>query len=412
MLDWLEEKWKILNPESTRDGSGGFTRLGFSKEEQLSINSFIHVAKDLGLTIKYDEIGNVSAIWVGIHENLPHIVIGSHLDTVKNGGGYDGVAGILAGLGVVKKLKSLNYRPYRSVEIICFISEESSRFGISTIGSKAIAGKLNMKKIKDLSDFNGITIQEALDYQKVRLTEIWKTERKKSDIHSFVELHIEQGTVLEDSNYSIGIVTGISGSFRYKIHIKGRANHSGATPMNNRRDALAKSGIIINFIERLGKNKAKNDQFVATVTTADVFPNVMNVIPDSVTLGVDIRSIDDNLKIESAKEIKEFCKKVKNNDDVEIEIENISSEKAVFLDEKVKLNLTKATKMSNQNSMNIVSGAGHDTMNMASKWPSGMIFIPCQNGVSHHPKEFAEISDIYNGIKVLINYIKVNDERM
>lgn len=412
MLQWLDEKLQLLNPQVTKDENGGYTRLGFSNEEQLAINAFIDIAQELNMTINKDSVGNVIAIWHGTNPKLPHIALGSHVDTVKNGGGYDGVAGVLAGLGAIKQLKSLEYKPKHSIEVICFVTEESSRFGVSTIGSKAMTGQLDINNIKGLSDKNGITVEKALSTQGINLTEIGNAERKQNELHSFVELHIEQGIILEDANCNIGVVTGVASPLRYKVEITGEASHTGTTPMDKRKDALAAAGRIITFIEELGKSEAEKDHFVATVTTAEVTPNVMNVIPESVTLGIDIRSTNNQLKQESEIKIKDYCHSLSDSSGVQTNLVEISNERAVLMDQKVMSDLKEASKASNKSYMEITSGAGHDAMNMALKWPSGMIFIPCKNGVSHHPNEFAKTADILHGADVLANYIKLIDERM
>jgi hydantoinase/carbamoylase family amidase len=409
---WLEEKFKLLNPKETKDKNGGYTRLGYSKEEQLAINAFITIAKELNLNIYKDEIGNVIATWPGKIPKLPNLSFGSHLDTVKNGGAYDGVAGVLAGLGVIKLLKSLDYKPTRSIEIICFISEESSRFGVSTIGSKAMTGMLGIDNLKDLTDENSVKLEEAMKSQGIIIEEIMNAKRNEMDLHSFIELHIEQGEILQNSKKNIGIVTGIASPLRYKVYLNGEASHTGTTPMDKRKDALATAGKLITFIEELGKKSAKKDHFVATVTTVDVSPNVMNVIPETVLLGLDIRSTNDELKKESEKLLIDYCNRLSASNGVEIKLVEIANEQAVILDQNVIRDLKEAAKISNLSFTEIASGAGHDAMNMAAKWPTGMIFIPCKDGKSHHPHEYAEISDIFNGIQVLSNYVKRIDEKV
>ncbi|WP_180994438.1 M20 family metallo-hydrolase [Bacillus sp. Marseille-P3661] len=412
MLHWLDEKLQMLNPQTTRDENGGYTRLGFSEEEQLAMKAFIEIANELNLVIRKDEIGNLIAQWPGSNPTLPHIATGSHLDTVKNGGAYDGAAGVLAGLGVIKQLQSLKYTPSHTIEVICFISEESSRFGVPTIGSKAMTGQLEIDKIKHLTDPDGTTIQDAMEHIGVNLSEISRAERKGSELHSFVELHIEQGIVLENADCNVGIVSGISSPLRYKVQINGVASHSGSTLMEYRKDAMAIAGRIITFIEELGKSESQKDHFVSTVTTADVSPNVMNVIPGSVTLGIDIRSTNDQLKQQSQTKFENYCKSLSASTGVDIKLIEIANEPAVLMNEQVMNDLMEVAGISNKSHMKIMSGAGHDAMNMAAKWKSGMLFIPCKDGISHHPNEYAKTSDILNGIDVLTNYIKLIDQRM
>lgn len=411
VLQWLDEKLNMLNPPITREINGGYTRLGFSEEEQLAMKAFIEIANELHLTIRKDGIGNLIAFWPGSNPLLPHIAMGSHLDTVKNGGAYDGVSGVLAGLGVIKKLQSLKYMPSHTIEVICFISEESSRFGVPTIGSKAMTGQLEIDTIKHLTDHNGMTLQDAMELNGVNLSEIISVEREDYELHSFVELHIEQGIVLENAGCNVGIVSGIASPLRYKAHINGVASHSGSTLMEHRKDAMAIAGRIITFIEELGKNESQKDHFVSTVTTAEVFPNVMNVIPGVVTIGIDIRSTNDQLKKQSQRKFEDYCSFLSDSTGMEVKLIEITNEPAVLMDQQVMNDLTEAARISNKSYMEIISGAGHDAMNMATNWKTGMLFIPCKGGISHHPDEYAKTSDILNGIDVLINYIKLIDQR-
>lgn len=408
MLTWLNDTLLLLNNNSSKKNIGGYTRLGFSSEEDLSIQAFITIAKQLHLKIEIDAIGNVFAKWQGSNIDLPSIAFGSHLDTVINGGAYDGVAGVLAGLGVIKQLQNMNYQPLHSIEIICFRAEESSRFGVSTTGSKAMTNLLKIDKIKDLKDTNGITVKEALERLHFNLTNIKSMNWKDRNFHSFVELHTEQGLILNLSDKEIGIVKAIASPLRLKIIIHGDANHTGTTPMNNRSDALATTAKIITFIEKKGYFFSKREHFVATASTINNYPNAMNVIPKTVELGVDIRSINKQLLNDFYQQLHNYCRMVSSQKNTQIKCIELANETPVLMNESVIERLKQACHKSNKSYCEMISGAGHDAMNMAQRWPSAMVFIPC-NGVSHNPNEFTEIKNIANGIDVLTNYIKLID---
>ncbi|MGM8212836.1 M20 family metallo-hydrolase [Virgibacillus sp. W0430] len=406
MLTWLNNTLRLLNPDCTKQSSGGYTRLAFTKEEQAAMHAFISIAKSLDLDVRTDAIGNVIATYQGAKPELPPIAFGSHLDTVKNGGAYDGTAGVLAGLGVIKQLRDIGFQPDHSLEIICFIAEESARFGIATIGSKAMAGLLPIGELDHLVDEQNVSLYEALRLHGLNISDIKKMDWQEKELHSFVELHIEQGPLLESANKQIGIATGIASPLRYQLQLKGEAGHTGTTPMKKRKDALVAAARWISFIEELGADLATKDHFVATVSTAHVAPNNMNVIPESVTLGVDIRSTNEQLLEESEKLLHAFCDTVVETTGVETNLLQLAKEYPVFMDLEVTDQLIKAAEHSGKTYQYIVSGAGHDVMNMAQRWPSGLLFIPC-NGVSHNPDEYTDTVNILNGIEVLVDYVKL-----
>lgn len=406
MLNWLKDTHQLLNPTCTKDRGGGYTRLAFSMEEQAAMQAFINVARTLQLTISKDAIGNVIAQYEGLKPELPPIAFGSHLDTVKNGGAFDGVAGVLAGLGVVKYLQDTGYHPDRSIEVICFIAEESARFGVSTIGSKATAGLLSIDELQELADDQKVTLFEALQSLDLHPQNVKAMDWKQKELHSFIELHIEQGPILKEENKQLGIVTGISSPLRYQLSLHGEANHTGTTLMGRRKDALAAAARCITFIEAMGMNMAEKDHFVATVSIANVLPNNMNVIPETVTLGIDIRSTNEQLLYESAELLEAYCSTLANSTGVTTNLLQLSKEEPVFMDFGITEQLAKAAGKTNKSYQFMASGAGHDVMNMAKRWPSGLLFIPC-NGISHNPKEYTEMTNILNGIEVLVNYIQL-----
>lgn len=410
MKTWLEHNLLKLNLTDTMDQPDGFTRLSFSPEEWEARDAFIQIAKEMDLTIHEDEAGNVIARWIPGNptEEKPAIALGSHVDTVTNGGGYDGVAGVLCGLGTVYQLKKEGFIPDRPIEVICFASEESARFGVSTIGSKAMSGMLDTEALAEVPDKDGVTIKQAMEERGLNYDESPKAERDAGDLSSFVELHIEQGTRIEKARGEVGAVTAIACPIRLNIDIFGKAGHTGTTPMADRQDALVSAAELISFIynRALAFNEENDTPLVATASTISNEPNVMNVIPGKVTVGVDIRSVSDELKEKMAEEIRKKTAEIEETFRATINIQTLVNNPSIFLDESVHKDLTRAAEQAGLNNFTLESGAGHDVMNMARKWPSGLVFIPCKDGLSHHPEEHASLDDLEKGVKLLAAYIK------
>ncbi|WP_188206825.1 M20 family metallo-hydrolase [Alkalibacillus aidingensis] len=407
MQNWIEEQLHVLNLVDSMEQEQGFTRLGYSAREGEAINQFERIAEELGLTVRCDSAGNVMASWTGSDPDLPVVATGSHLDTVHQGGGYDGVAGVLCSLAAVKQLKEEGFQPKHTIEVINFRSEESARFGISTIGSKAMSGQLD-PTIGSVCDGEGISIEQAVNECGFNWERFQHAERGEDELKSFVELHIEQGTHIEESGAHYGVVNAIACPIRLKVVVKGKAGHTGTTPMNKRQDAFVAIAPLVNFANETAKklNEENSEAVVATVSTVDLAPNSMNVIPGEVELGIDIRSVRDDLKETVASEIYHKCKEIEGESHVTIEVETLVNNASVLLDEQMQTSLKAISDEVGMKSIVMSSGAGHDVMNMQSKWPSGLIFIPCEDGLSHHPEEFSSLEDLLNGTKVLANYLK------
>jgi hydantoinase/carbamoylase family amidase len=418
MLNWLDDYLKKLNLVETMDQENGFNRLGYSAEEWQAMDVFCSVAEHLGLTVRRDEAGNCIARWdipgdktdrgESNAEVTPAVAVGSHLDTVNGGGGYDGVAGILTALGAIKELKEEGFVPKYPLEVICFASEESSRFGISTIGSKAMSGTLPVKDLGDVQDEQGCSIQQAVEERGLTWANMTKAERSVGDIKSFIELHIEQGVRIEEAGAHFGVVTAIACPIRLKITVQGKMSHTGTTPMDKRQDALVAIAPLVSFISEEAETLSKKNEFpiVATASTVSLKPNSMTIIPSWLELGIDIRSVDDTLKERMVTLIRQKCAQLEEKFHVKIDIDTLVDNPSVALDQNVMLRLKDIGQSLDYKSIVMESGAGHDVMNMAKKWPSGLIFIPCRDGLSHHPQEFASLEDILMGVKIIAAYIR------
>lgn len=397
-----KERYQILFNKINQYNSGeiGITRVAYTNEEQACTQAFMRMCKDEGLDIRMDECGNVIARREGKNKNLPPVLMGSHLDTVYQAGKYDGVVGVTAALEVIKRLNEKGIETDHPIEVISFACEESSRFGVSTLGSKAMAGMFDKEKVRHLQDKNGITLEDALALCALEIDSVEDASREGEEIKAFFELHIEQGPVLEKENKKIGIVTGIAAPVRFNIKIKGTPSHSGTTPMNMRSDALLGASEIALELEK----KAIEEQEYGTVATVGVLTlqaGAMNVVPGDVEIKVDIRATSVESRQRVLDHLYQTIELVRSKRQLTIISQEIISEEPVLLSNEI-INMTEEIcKNKNLPYKLMTSGAGHDAMNMVKLCPTGLIFIPSVNGLSHHPEEFTELDDIITGIDVL-----------
>lgn len=382
---------------------GGITRLAFSKAEKAARKHLLELASKLGLSHKEDGFGNIFLTLKGEDSTLPSIATGSHLDSVPNGGCYDGALGVMCGLEAIGSIKESGKKPLRDLTLIVFSAEESSRFKMATMGSKLIAGKLDEKRLKELKDEDGISAYEAA---KEFGCDVFKLDRIKlanNTFGAYIELHIEQGPVLERLCIPVGLVSGIAAPVRFELTIEGRADHSGATPMNMRKDALLMASRIIIALENIAKQR-KNT--VATVGYVKAKPGVLNVIAGSVTMGVDIRDISkeelESVDKEAREMIDELCKK----EGFGYSIRELVKDTPVKLsDNIIELAKNEAKKLDIK-THKMPSGAGHDAMNMVGIAKDvGMLFIPCKDGISHNTKEQINYDDAATASNLLAHML-------
>jgi len=378
---------------------GGVTRLALSEEDLNGRNYLISKMKEAGLSVKIDAVGNTIGRREG-KKDLAPVLIGSHLDTVPEGGNYDGIAGVITALEAIRILNDKGIETLRPIEVINFTAEESSRFLTATMGSKCMKGALTLEKIKSMKDKNGISFYEALSTAGFEPDKLDSVKKNPGDYHAFIELHIEQGPVLEVEKKPIGVVTAIAAPTRMKINIKGKADHSGNTPMNMRKDALTGASEIILALERITSNEA-GENTVGTVGDVLVTPGAMNVIPGEVTLLVDIRDIDLNDKNKSFESFLSVINEVACKRNLMIEHELLVDDTPVQLSSKIINIIQKETESLGYPYKVMHSGAGHDAMNMVPITDVGMIFVPSIDGVSHNINEFTEMEDIRKGADVL-----------
>ena len=389
---------------------GGLTRLAFSKEDLEAREFLINLIEKNGFKLKIDNVGNIYAIYDdGCEADAKPVCVGSHIDSVPNGGFYDGTLGVMAGLEALSSIKEAGIKLKRPLWLINFSCEESSRFKTATIGSKIISGKLGEQRLHELKDEDGISLCEAMSFfNDTATTEIY-TEADTLSLHAYLELHIEQGPVLERSGISVGVVSGIAAPIRFEITIRGKADHSGATPMNMRSDALLAASHIIIAANKFAKSKKTA---VATVGYVHAKPGVLNVVPGEARLGVDLRDIDKASLDELNLELRNFIKELSCELKFSYEIRELSSDEPVKLSEHaINLLEDEAAKLGVK-TLTLPSGAGHDAMNLTKLANSvGMLFIPCVDGISHNTKEAINFKDAVSATKILTNaLIRLSNE--
>ncbi|WP_236691789.1 Zn-dependent hydrolase [Niallia circulans] len=390
----------LNNMNQYNSGTKGITRVAFTNEEQACSHAFMRLCKNEGLEIRMDYCGNIIARREGKQKNLPPVVIGSHLDTVYQGGKYDGVVGVTAGLEVIKRLNEQKLETEHPIEIISFACEESSRFGVSTVGSKAMAGTLQKEKYRHLKDKDGITFEKALSLCALRFDQLDLASRATERFQAFFELHIEQGPILMNTNKKIGIVTGVAAPVRFIIEVKGAASHSGTTPMNMRKDALLGASELALALEEAAKEEQHNGT-VATIGVLSIPMGAMNVVPGTVEMKVDIRSTSTASRNKVLTALLKKMEDVQERRGLTITSQEISKEEPVQLSKELTFQIEKICLEKKLPYQWMQSGAGHDAMNMTSFGPVGLIFIPSLNGISHHPDEHTDLDDILIGIDVL-----------
>ena len=375
--------------------TGGVTRLGYSAQEDQMHEVFAGLAKELNCKILKDEVGNTYASNANGKE---YYLIGSHLDSVIEGGRYDGVAGIIAGLMVMRWAREDGVNiPLR---VGAFRCEESSNFGCCTIGSGLITKEIYKQDVGSFVSKAGKSLEQIFRERSLNLH-----PSRINGVKQYLELHIEQGKVLEEAGTPVGIVQTIAGPRRFKLYLRGMAEHSGATPMGMRCDAMCAASEIILELERIGNREAVY-QSVATVGVVNNHPNALNVIPGEVELGVDIRGIEvsslDRIEREMRESARRICKK-RGIEYLEVKTSEIPP---IDMSEDVQNGLEMAARRLGVNCRRMVSGAGHDAMSFAGICNTGMVFIPCVKGVSHNRMEFASITDICEGARVMYEYLK------
>ncbi len=379
-----------------RTEKGGVCRLALGDLDKQGRDLVVRWAKEAGLTITVDKIGNVFMRRAG-QKDLPPIMCGSHIDTQPTGGKFDGNYGVLAGLEVIRTLNDHNIKTQAPVEVAFWTNEEGSRFVPVMMGSGVFAGAFTLDHAYAAKDTAGKSVKEELD----RIGYVGAEEPGKHPVGAYFEAHIEQGPVLEDANKTIGVVKGVLGLRWYDCTVTGMEAHAGPTPMALRKDALQISTRIMQEVVAIANRYPPYGR--GTVGQVQVFPNSRNVIPGRVKFSMDLRNVDNERLDKMDAEIRAFIEKTSKESGLAIQVEQVSYFPPCPFEAGCVDAVERGAKKFGYSMMDAVSGAGHDAVYMARLAPAGMVFIPCKDGISHNEIEDAKPEHIEAGCNVLLH---------
>ncbi len=376
--------------------SGGVCRLALSEEEIIARHLLINWARDLNLKIFTDDISNLYFRLEGADESAAPVMSGSHIDSQPNGGKFDGAFGAIAALEALQSIQESGHTPCRSVEAVIWLNEEGSRFAPGMMGSEVFSGRRELQDCLPVRDSNGISVADALEETQSHFQHLPRRSFG-FEVANFIEAHIEQGPQLEASNVPVGVVTGIQGSRRFRIRVTGEQAHAGTAPMRTRKDALLAATDIVQEIR--SQPLACEQEMKLTFGLFEIYPNAPSVVPSSAYFSVDIRHPDSVLLARLGQRIHEICEFSQTN--CQIEVSEIASAESLQFPEGMRRCIEECAQMLDIPSMPIYSLAGHDARQMHYHCQSGMIFTPCEKGISHSDKEYCQSSDLVMGTRVL-----------
>ncbi|MCX6516692.1 MAG: Zn-dependent hydrolase [Actinobacteria bacterium] len=376
---------------------GGCARLALTDEDAAGRDLVVGWMHELGLTVTTDVIGNVIGTW-NVGKGSP-VMTGSHIDTVRTGGKYDGNLGVLAGLEIIETLQESSFVPTRPISVGIFTNEEGSRFAPDMLGSLVYVGGLAIEEALDIVGIDGARVGDELE----RIGYNGATPCPGFAPHAFVELHIEQGPVLEKTNVRIGAVTGVQGISWQEVTITGQSNHAGTTPMNMRKDPSYVAAKIAVFLRDLADRYGGHQ--VCTVGKVDLFPNLINVIPAKAVMTLDVRNTDERKLKKAEKEITDFVTSLSQSESVEISTRYLARFEPVVFHPQVIDIVEKISASHSPSVVRMPSGAGHDAQMFARVCPSAMVFVPSVEGISHNPAEFTEPKDMVLGTNILLQVL-------
>ena len=384
----------------------------FSDAEAPAVTRIVFTATDLkarawlrarceeaGLAVHPDAVGNTFARWNGSDPAAPAVGTGSHIDAIPNAGKYDGVVGVLGGLEAIRALQQSGFHPTHSIELLVFTAEEPTRFGIGCLGSRLLSGTLSPDAARKLTDKSGATL-EVIRRDAGFAGELEQVKLPNSYYQAFIELHIEQGPLLEKRQIPLGTVTKIAAPASLRVLIEGSGGHAGAVLMPDRHDALCAAAELILAVENAARSSGAVDT-VATVGICDVFPAAVNSIPSQVSLSVDVRDTDLQRRDDVVQTIETSCRSIAAERQVSIHSELLNADAPAECDPTIIEALSQACRKHQLNFLPMVSRAYHDSLFIARIAPVAMLFIPCRRGYSHRPDEYAAPEDIARGTLIL-----------
>ncbi|KAF0230582.1 MAG: allantoate [Beijerinckiaceae bacterium] len=387
------------------DEPGKLSRLYLSPAHRKAVDRVTGWFREAGLTPALDAVGNISARFEGTTPGLPALIIASHIDTVRDAGKYDGNLGVLAGLAVVEELRRLGEKLPFAIEVIAFGDEEGVRFPITLSGSRAVAGRFDMAAL-DGADADGITMRAAMEAFGLDPTGIAAIARKPKDVLAYLELHIEQGPVLEAADQPLGVVTSIASIQRLAATIKGEAGHAGTVPMPYRHDALAAAAEMILAVERIANGRKG---MVGTVGIVHAEPGAVNVIPGDVRFSLDLRAPNDEDRIAGVNAVLAELNAIAKRRGVSLDLSAGYEEKAALCHPAIQEGLAAAIRSLGFEPIALASGAGHDAMSFEALCPMGMLFLRCKGGISHNPAEEITQADADIALAAMLAFVRALD---
>lgn len=380
------------------DELGGISRFTFTAAYSEAKELVTGWMEEAGLSVRTDAAGNTVGRVEGRNPGSPAVLLGSHIDTVQNGGRFDGPAGVLGALEAVQRAVESGVPFSHPVEVVVFVEEEGGRFGSSLLGSRAMTGQLPAD-ILQRTDKDGVTLAEAMKTAGLDPQRLHHAARRVEEISAYLEMHIEQGVVLDSLGYRVGVVTDIAGPHFLSLTIRGKAGHAGATPMNRRHDALAAAAEVILAAESLARES--DSALVMTAGRLSVKPGAINIIPGEVVLSLDIRDTDRERRDRATRSLRHKIDEICLGRGVECHVDELLNVPPVRLSPRVIEVVAASCREVGLPEQELVSGAGHDAQVMAQFVDAGMIFLRSKDGISHSPEEWTDKEDIRWGTEVL-----------
>jgi beta-ureidopropionase / N-carbamoyl-L-amino-acid hydrolase len=380
-----------------KDAGGGVSRVAYSEADRQGREYVRGLMSAAGLNVSVDAAGNLSGLRAGREPGLPALVIGSHIDSVPQGGNYDGIVGSLGAIEVAQILAESHLALRHPLEVLIFQNEEG---GLQ--GSRAISGELREEDL-DQTTRSGKTLREGIAFIGGDPTRLASVRRKRGDIFAYLELHIEQGGTLAAEKIDIGVVEGIVGNHRWDVTIEGVSNHAGTTPMNQRHDALLAAAKFIEAVNRVVTSIPGRQ--VGTVGKIQAMPGAYNIIPGKVVLGLDVRDLDEGRIDMLFGKIHDQAQQIAEASGTKFSFQQVVGDRPALTDPRLRKLITDSAKQLNLSTKLLPSGATQDAQSMARLAPSGMIFIPSIGGISHAPEEFSRAEDVVNGVNVLLRAV-------
>lgn len=356
--------------------------------------------REAGMTVRRDNIGNLRGRFEGA--GVTTLLVGSHLDSVRDAGKYDGPLGVIVAIAAVQRLHDAGKRLPFAIEVLAFADEEGLRFGSTYLGSRAIAGPFQYRDL-DRSDSAGITMAEAIRAFGGDPERIGDDRWQGGKLLGYCEVHIEQGPVLEARNLPVGVVSAIAGQERHQLTFTGEAAHAGTTPMDGRRDALVAASVFVQAVEEY----ASREGLVATVGQLSVNSGAANVVPGEVTLSLDVRHADDALRLIAARRLLDIAAEIAKHRKLGLKTANISENATVPCSRRLVSRLSQAVRDTGHPVVELASGAGHDAVAMSALTEVGMLFVRCKGGISHNPAESVTTDDVAVAIDVLSRFLEL-----